>query len=252
VLAINDLFRPCKIRFTLALSDYEVRQSDYLSTDFDPPAANLIVNNRNVKPIELGRRGHDQGFQKLASEQHDRVMILIHSGSEWRWNDRLQSWKYDVGFSHGGDLLAKTGPYLRVTSTIPRNWAHELGHLLGLPHTSKDGYDAPSKLLTSKDISIACEKYLAQGGDIKHPEYAIDGDYQVGVYDTPPDPGLGFWENTSALTKVIQISIAGRSPFSLLVSRNNIMAALPFNGGFSFDQIMVMRKRIALWQARKK
>jgi hypothetical protein len=186
--------------------------------------------------------------QKLADERPDRLTVLVHRGSEWRWDARLHRWEFGVGFSYGGALRRGKATCLRVCSTQAWVWAHESGHTLGLPHTSKDGVERPSALVTPEQIAAACEECLDKGGDSEHPEYAIDGDHHPGVNDTPPDPGLGFWENSRDLTRRITHNLRGRPPLELLVSRDNIMAANGGNGGFSPDQIAVMRRRIEEWR----
>ena len=252
IAEINAIYRPCKIHFSLASSDFETRRDDKLNLDFDAPAPGAATNNHDTKPPEIGKQEHYNAFQRVADEHKDMVTIIAHRGSEWRWNEKTQGWDYAVGFSHGGNGFASgKGNFVRISGTKPRVWAHELGHAFGLPHTSKDGVDAPASLVTPEQISAACEKYLAEGGDPDHPEYAIDGDCKVGVYDTPPDPGLGFWGTSKDLTRAITIRLTGRKPFSLVVSRNNIMGAVADYSGFSRDQILVMRRKITAWKDNK-
>ena len=248
VAAVNEIFRPARIQFTLASNDFETRKDDYLNLDFDAPASEVSTGLRSAKPIETGKRERLSTFQRIADEQRQKLTIFVHRGSEWQWNASAQKWDFTAGFSHG-QYSSRRASFATITNTSARVWAHELAHTFRLPHTSKDGVDNPSILVTEAQIGAACEEYLAKGGDANRPEYAIDGDYQLGIKDTPPDPGLGFWGTSRDLTRVIQVRIAGRKPFPLLVSRNNIMGAIANYGGFSPDQIGVMRRRIELWKS---
>ena len=248
IAAVNELFRPARIQFTLASNDFEIRKDDYLNLDFDAPALDVITSLRSAKPIEVGKRERLRAFQRIADEQRGKLTIFVHRGSEWQWNTKAQKWEFTTGFSHG-QFSNRRASFATMTNHVARVWAHELAHTFRLPHTSKDGVDNPSNLVTEAQIGAACEEYLAKGGDQNHPEYAIDGDYQLGIKDTPPDPGLGFWGNSRDLTRVIQLRLSGRKPFPLLVSRNNIMGAIANFGGFSPDQIGVMRRRIELWKS---
>lgn len=247
IAAVNELYRATKIRFTFDPKDLEIRRDDYLNLDSDAPVAGIDVSRREVKPRETGQREHVEAFEAVGQERPDRLTILVHRGSEWRWDDRSLKWVSVVGFSRGGIGIRPDGRgVIRISATDHTVWAHELGHALGLQHISRDGVDAPSRISSEKEISRACQEYLARGGNPAHPENAIDGDYLAGIRDTPPDPGVGFWGDSRELSRIVQITIPGREPFPLFVSRNNIMAPKAAVGGFTNGQIAVMR-RIAEW-----
>ena len=248
VSAINQIFRPTGIQFTFNTENLEIRRDDYLNLDFTAPTVGIDVANQGVKPQEIGRAERMKGFRAIGAERKDRVTIIAHRGSEWRWNEREQRWIFTAGFSHGGTTTNSIP--IRICGTKPREWSHELGHTLGLPHLGKDAVDAPSGLTTVEAINAACQQYIDKGGDVNHPEYAIDGDYSAGVNDTPPDPGSAFWGNSKVLKTNIEIRLRGRDPLSILVSRDNIMASQADNGGFSNDQITVMRRNATDWKAR--
>jgi hypothetical protein len=246
---INEMYQATRIRFTFDAKDFETRRDDYLNLDSDPPAAGTKVTDRDSKPKATGTWEHLRAFEEVGAERPDRLTILVHRGSEWWWDERSQKWIFAVGFSRGGNGIQPNGRgTIRVSATENSVWAHELGHALGLPHISKDGVDIPSNITSEAEIGRVCGQYLARGGNPVHPEYAIDGDYHVGIRDTPPDPGVRFWGTSRELSRVVQVTIPGREPFPLFVSRNNVMAPKTAVGGFTNDQVAVMRRTAEWWK----
>ena len=238
-----------QITFTLdAARDFETRRDDFLFVDFDPIFSGPALKNR-AQPPEKNRVARENGLQAIADETPNRLTIITRRGSNWKWDADGEKWQFGIGYSKGGSLLENTPA--TISGTAPRLWAHELGHELGLLHTSRDGADAPSALDTEAKISAACQAYLDDGGDPNHPEYGIDGDLSSGVSDTPPDPGVGFWKTKTGLQATVTLRLAGRAPQQILVSRNNLMAATPGPGNFTAGQIALMRSAAQKWQTRK-
>ena len=82
IAAVNELFRPARIQFTLASNDFETKRDDYLNLDFDAPTLDVITNLRSAKPIEVGKRERLRAFQRIADEQRGKLTIFVHRGSE--------------------------------------------------------------------------------------------------------------------------------------------------------------------------
>lgn len=251
--ALNEIYSPAKVRFTFNPKEFETRRDDYLYTDFDTPGEKVQIDDRESKPPQTGREERMRAFQKVADERSDRLTVIVHRGSDWRWNARTQKWIYSAGYSRGRPKPrgANQGHYIRVTSMIPKIWAHELGHAFGLGHTSRDTADYPSNLVNEALISTACQEYVAKVGSDKHFEHPIDGDYASGVTDTPPNPGIGFWENTQDRTRMIMLHLTGKDPVCLFVTRDNVMASSSGNDRFTNDQIRLMRRWAGVWQRKK-
>lgn len=253
IAAMNEIFRPAKIRFTFDPKEFETRRDNYLCVDFDAPGEKQKLDDYTVKPSEPGREERMKAFQTVANERPDRLTVIVHRGSDWRWSLRTHQWTYGAGFSRGRPKPrgAGQGHYIRATSMGPSMWAHELGHAFGLGHTSRDNADVPSKLKSEEQISRACQEYITKGGDSKHPEYAIDADFAYGVTDTPPNPGMGFWISPRDRSRIITLHLPGREPLSVFVSRDNIMASGAGNDRFTNDQIRVMRRKAEQWNPKK-
>ncbi|MBC8134836.1 MAG: hypothetical protein H8F28_03000 [Fibrella sp.] len=253
ILAVNELFRPARIRFVCDPKEFETRRDDYLDLDFDAPAQRVRSGSADSKPAEIGLAEHLKAFQTVADERPDRLTLIAHRGSEWRWSERAKTWSVRLGVSHGGYGLRTDGRgyYIRTSSMKPRVWAHELGHALGLYHTSQDSVVRHSKTLDEVMIATACLEYIASGGDKEHPEHAIDGDYRTGVRDTPPNPGIGFWGTSRDRSRIIPLNLPGRETLYLFVTRDNIMASADGNDRFTNDQIRVMRRKAESWKAKQ-
>ena len=251
---VNGLFAPAGIKFTfdaktaIQTGDFETRRDDFLFVDFDPVFSGPELKNHDKKPPEKNRILRQSGLQKIANEKPHRLTLITRRGSEWRWDTEAEKWQFGVGYSRGGD--ATDGNPATLTGTNVRIWAHELGHEMGLPHTSRDAVDFPSALVSADALSAACQAYLDAGGSAAHPEYGIDGDVEAGVFDTLPDPGLGFWQATDLTETTITLRLKNRPPLPVLVSRSNIMAALPGAKNFTPGQIAVMRRTAEKWVRR--
>jgi hypothetical protein len=251
--AVNVLFASAKIRFTFAPEDFEVRRDNYLYYDHDLPASNLLLTNKSVKPAFTGEPEHIKAFMKLGMERPDRHTIIVHRGSNWVWSDWENVWEWVPGISRGGTGIRPDGSgAIRVTSISARVWAHELGHSLRLPHIGRDSVDNPSGLANPDLIQAFCQEFLNKGGEVLHPEWAMDGDIWAGVTDTAPDPGMAFWRDTKKLSAFVTLQMRGQESKTVFVSRNNIMAAQCDYGGFTNGQIAVMRRRAEAWRATQK
>jgi hypothetical protein len=178
----------------------------------------------------------------MARERPDHLTIFARTGSSWRWDSRAAEWLYGTGPSYGDQ------DFIRVSSKSAYSWAHEVGHVFGLPHT-----DSGRSLSSVEAIQTAIDE-SEKGDPSRNPLHVIDGDIEMGILDTPPDPGATFWQSFSVRQSTIRVRINGRHQ-DLLISRENLMGEPNWKGGVSTltpDQIAVMRHVARYWTGEEK
>jgi len=208
---VNAYFNSAGIRFSLhGAADFESRRSNYLNLDFDVMTDRELLTNPTKKPPRLNEAKHDAALLALARERPDRLSIIAHSGGDWYWNGKRRLWEARPAISMG------KSSFCTVSSKRPMTWSHELGHLLGLPHVGRDSIFAPTTFDTVDKIQGAIDRFAEKQPD-RNPIDAIDGDVELGIADTPPDPGAAFWGNHKELRR--------GSPYAYTAPFNRFLSA---------------------------
>jgi hypothetical protein len=239
---VNQFFAPARIQFTLSpRRAFEYKRSTLLYFDFSPVKNLSEYTDKSQKPPENGRSERTDLFRKLVLERPKTLHIFLRRGLEHAWNPQKGAWEERVGFSRGDSQ------FVRLASKDARVWAHELGHLMGLPHTCREGVDAPKDFGTRAAVESALSEF-ANNNPSEDPFRVFDGDVDLGIEDTPPDPGPSFWKAIGKPSVTLTLNINGRQRTNFF-DRRNIMHATAELGGFSKDQITAMRSIAGFWRS---
>lgn len=225
----SKVFDKIGIHFTFdATKPVQVVRNSRLFRCLDPDVR-LDLTNKAVKPPQLDENAT---YLPYALSGPPGLLVVARRGIMWRWDDRKNRWIAIADASRGHS------EFIAVNATW--TWAHEIGHLLGLPHAF-----AATGLKNVQDIQAKIEDYKNHhiGRD---PLEAIDGDLSVGVRDTPPDPGENFWRK-GYYQDWIDLTLRGDQVSKVFITKVNMMS---YGGGpyVSQDQIELMRATAKFWE----
>ena len=198
-------------------------------------SSKLDVTNPDIKP-----QADDFGetFAPWAFTNEPGILVVLRRGMwEWQWNNNLGRWISSRGPGRG---LSHCIQWPFGPDMAGYGLSHEFGHLLGLPHTFTRG-----DLKTIDEVQSAIDQFRVEHPD-RNPLEAIDGDLNIGILDSSPDPGEKFW-SLGYYQDTIKLRLNSTQPQDVFIDKVNVMG---YGGGLWFynQQVALMRRTLAFWK----
>lgn len=214
---------------------------------FDPQRSFSLVRNTNLylgRDTRLTYNLEDKSqkppswddttiYESMVESSRPAFTFIARRGTNWEWNDQRGRWASTGNHGIGHPK------YACVVVYEARHWVHELGHVIGLPHSY---IDVGAKDVPALQRSIDEFRLRFPG---RNPLECFDGDVAHGILDTAPDPGFAFWRK-GYYEDTVRLNLDGQGARDMFITKTNIMSS---NGGefISKDQAEVLRAGAAFW-----